>query len=390
MAMSIMTNATAMAALRTLNATQRQLSDTQGRIESGYRINSARQDASSFAIAQGMRSDISGLKATKETLAIGVSTIEVASAAAKRISDQLIELQNAIVKGQADNLDTVIIQRDVDNRLQALQAIADGAQFNGVNLLKGDNIDVLVGLNRTDAVTLDVSFYNVSTGGGTADLAGLGLQGLQLDQSAFKMTTSQSLALSSGNTFEIAYDIDGDGVADRTAVFELTNGGALTTSVSASTSVFGIVLTATDSTLTRFGKLVDSINSAGLGFAIDLQNDGTISVKGGNIAAVTTDIAGVGAATTTAGAIDAIDVAQRMMKDIMANLGSAANRLDAQADFVQELQDNLNIGVSTLVDADLAAESAKLSALQTREQLSIQSLSIANQAAQSILSLFRS
>ena len=54
-----------------------------------------------------------------------------------------------------------------------------------------------------------------------------------------------------------------------------------------------------------------------------------------------------------------------------------------------KLSDELNTGIGNLVDADLAKESAKLQALQTKQQLGIQALSIANSAPQSILSLFR-
>ncbi|MBC7668719.1 MAG: flagellin, partial [Gemmatimonadaceae bacterium] len=57
--------------------------------------------------------------------------------------------------------------------------------------------------------------------------------------------------------------------------------------------------------------------------------------------------------------------------------------------FVGKLQDSLDAGVGNLVDADLAKESAKLQSLQTKQQLGVQALSIANQSSSSILSLFR-
>jgi flagellin len=63
--------------------------------------------------------------------------------------------------------------------------------------------------------------------------------------------------------------------------------------------------------------------------------------------------------------------------------------LAGQLSFVSKLQDSLNTGISNLVDADMAAESAKLQALQTKQQLGIQALSIANQSTSSVLSLFR-
>ncbi|WP_268865013.1 flagellin, partial [Brevundimonas mediterranea] len=57
--------------------------------------------------------------------------------------------------------------------------------------------------------------------------------------------------------------------------------------------------------------------------------------------------------------------------------------------FTNKLQDSIEAGVGNLVDADLAKESAKLTALQTKQQLGVQALSIANSASQTLLSLFR-
>jgi len=61
-----------------------------------------------------------------------------------------------------------------------------------------------------------------------------------------------------------------------------------------------------------------------------------------------------------------------------------------QEDFVSTISDSVDSGVERLVDADMEAESSRLSALQTQQQLAVQSLSIANSAPQNILSLFRS
>ncbi len=72
-----------------------------------------------------------------------------------------------------------------------------------------------------------------------------------------------------------------------------------------------------------------------------------------------------------------------------ANFGSAQGRIDTQSTFISNLTDSLKAGIGALVDADLEAASARLQALQVQQQLGIQSLSIANQSPQSILSLFR-
>jgi len=73
----------------------------------------------------------------------------------------------------------------------------------------------------------------------------------------------------------------------------------------------------------------------------------------------------------------------------LATWGAGAKRLQVQGSFVSKLQDALNTGIGSLVDADLSAESAKLQSLQVKQQLGIQALSIANSGTQAALSMFR-
>lgn len=88
-------------------------------------------------------------------------------------------------------------------------------------------------------------------------------------------------------------------------------------------------------------------------------------------------------------ALDAIDVMINLATTAAASFGSAQSRIEIQNDFVSKLSDSLKSGIGSLVDADMEAASARLQALQTQQQLGVQSLSIANQAPQTILSLFR-
>jgi len=71
------------------------------------------------------------------------------------------------------------------------------------------------------------------------------------------------------------------------------------------------------------------------------------------------------------------------------SLGITENTLDGQMQFIESLTDTLDSGVSSMVDADMEEEAARLQAYQVQQQLATQSLSIANQAPQNILSLFR-
>ncbi len=84
-----------------------------------------------------------------------------------------------------------------------------------------------------------------------------------------------------------------------------------------------------------------------------------------------------------------IDTSIANLSDSQTRLGAGAKALQTQRDFTSVIQDSLEVGIGNLVDADLARESAKLQALQVKQQLGLQALSIANGQPQSILSLFQ-
>ena len=73
----------------------------------------------------------------------------------------------------------------------------------------------------------------------------------------------------------------------------------------------------------------------------------------------------------------------------LAELGAAAKQIERHTVFVSKLSDSLESGIGNLVDADLAKESARLTALQTKQQLGVQALSIANSSSSVLLGLFR-
>ncbi|MGK2284495.1 flagellin [Pedomonas sp. V897] len=95
------------------------------------------------------------------------------------------------------------------------------------------------------------------------------------------------------------------------------------------------------------------------------------------------------AAENARASADKVNAAIDEMKSVLSTLGSASRQISAQQEFTTKLTDTIEAGIGNLVDADLAKESARLQALQTKQQLGLQALAIANQAPQTILSLFR-
>src|SRR5690606_18799629 len=117
-----------------------------------------------------------------------------------------------------------------------------------------------------------------------------------------------------------------------------------------------------------------------------IDADGTATTAGSGTAIALS-------ATTTDPQVDdmirVVDSILTQMTDAASNLGAVKTRVSMQEDFVANLMDSIKQGVGRLVDADMNEESTRLKALQTQQQLGIQSLSIANTNSQNILSLFQ-
>ncbi len=112
-----------------------------------------------------------------------------------------------------------------------------------------------------------------------------------------------------------------------------------------------------------------------------------LSLGGANVTLAAT--ATIGTSTLAASALTTINTSIDNVSSALARLGTGSNSLSTHLKFVGKLQDTLEVGVGNLVDADLAKESARLQALQTKQQLGVQALSIANSSTSILLGLFR-
>ncbi|MDB5453673.1 MAG: flagellin [Caulobacteraceae bacterium] len=113
----------------------------------------------------------------------------------------------------------------------------------------------------------------------------------------------------------------------------------------------------------------------------------SLALGGANVTVATTGT--IGTVTTATAMIATVNTSIDLVGAALAKLGTGSKALDAHLTFISKLQDALDAGVGNLVDADLAKESARLQALQTKQQLGIQALSIANSSSSSLLGLFR-
>ena len=270
---SVNTNVGAMIALQNLNVTNGDLMTTQGRINTGKRIASAKDNGAIWAIAQNQRATANSLNAVRESLQRGQSTVDVAISAGETVSELLLQMKEKALAASDTTLDsnsrTALNDDFVSLRDQITKAV-DNAEFNGANMVEASGTTVAALANADASSVITIAAQDLS-------LTGIGL------------TATSSLG------------------------------------------------TASDAT-----ALITTLNSAITGVSSKLSK-----------------------------------------------LGTGSKSLASHMNFVNKLQDTLEAGVGNLVDADLAKESAKLQAQQTKQQLGIQALSIANQSSSVLLGLFR-
>ncbi|MEL7028082.1 MAG: flagellin, partial [Pseudomonadota bacterium] len=95
--MSVHTNAGAMMALQALSGTNREVEEVQNRINTGFKVIGAEDNAAIYAIAQNMRADVGALNAVDQSLNRAISISDVALAAGEAISDLLVQMKEKVI-----------------------------------------------------------------------------------------------------------------------------------------------------------------------------------------------------------------------------------------------------------------------------------------------------
>jgi flagellin len=135
---SINTNVGALVALRNLSATNTLLEATQNRVSTGYKVIGPRDDASSFAIAQGLRADIKAFDAVQQALSSGRGVVAAAIAGANSISDLMADVKKKVIEASNPaNTSTQqsILAADFNSMLSQLNTFVTNAVYNGRNLI---------------------------------------------------------------------------------------------------------------------------------------------------------------------------------------------------------------------------------------------------------------
>jgi len=270
---SIVTNASAFVALRNMTNINQAMQTTQNRVSTGLRVASALDDASNFAIAQGIRTELKAYQAVTQGLNNTKGIGKVALAGATGVSNLLGDIRAKMTELANEGITAAqrtILSSDFTKLMSQAGNFIANADFNGVNVLE---------TAQTSITTLS----NLNAGSIT-----LNKQDLQ--------TTAAALA------------------------------------------------------------------------AISVATGATITSS-----AITSEFAALETAVNTA----------------LGGLGADVRALNLQTDFLSDISSATEEGLGNMIDADMARESARMTALQVQQQLSVQTLGIINQAPQSLLGLFR-
>lgn len=406
---SVLTNKGAMIALETLRGINKNLATVQSEISTGKKISTSTDNAAIWSIATVMESDVNAFAQITDSLNLGSATVGVAQSAANQVTNLLQDAKALIVAANDASVtddDRQKYQTDINELRGTINNIVDAASFNGQNLLKGTgSVQVLSSLNRQDDGTvtagrITVNRQNLSAN--AADLTAVTTGALSATTSATNVAENSGTAtitVSAGTTTEdgTVYSLTVGGTdVEYTAVSGLDQDAiaaglseAINTALDEADSAVKDTLTATSS-----GGVVTLTNTAAATTGPTNQNDATITnatVAAGTPAGGLNGLADIDITTVEGAesALSGIDALLQTAIDATADFGSKQKRIDNQNEFIITLTNSLKTGVGAMTDANLEEASARLQSLQVQQQLGTQSLSIANQAPQALLSLFQ-
>src|ERR1700761_9499942 len=196
MSFSVNTNTGAMTALQYLQQTQGQLDQTQGAINSGLKVATAKDDGAIYAIAQNQRGALAGYESVINSLNNGSSAVDVALSAGQSISDLLIQMKQQALSAADPSLDTAsrqALNANFSALLGQITTIVNNAVFNNFNLVNGSTheIEALASADGTRRVTTQAE--NMSLSGSIVTIKSTASISTQAKASALIATLQTSL-----------------------------------------------------------------------------------------------------------------------------------------------------------------------------------------------------
>ena len=328
--------------LLSLQQTQSLMDTTQERLSTGKKVNSAIDNPSSYYTAQSLTNRASDLSSLLDSMGQAVQTIQAANEGIEAITEFASQAKaianSANDTSEIDSIENYVTQ--YDEILKQIDGIAKDSGYKGVNLLGGEDQELKVVFNEDRSSSLTVKGDDASSKG-------------------LKVNTVDGKWIKSTETTAEAY--------------------AKSKEITAGKYVYGA-----DNKVYKVESTIAASNDKEIA---DLVKDGSLvateyTTTDGNFKEVNIDKDAISKSITQ------VEDAVSKLRNMASVFGNNYSIVENREEFTENLINVLEEGADKLTLADMNEESANMLALQTRQQLAINSLSLASQAAQSVLSLF--
>ncbi len=349
MALTINTNISSLIAQRSLTSATNQLNQALERMSTGYKINSSKDDAAGYSIAEQWTTQISSLDVAADNAAIGSDLLTTAEQSYSLLSDHLQrirDLTEQAANGTYASASLKAIQAEIYARLDEINRVAANSEFNGIKLMSYIENGNPAGTGMTsNGINLQVGLYSDAN------------SVINLSVDLFRSATISGLFSLTSETTVINRDGRGDPKEDIFSLQDILDGAGAET----------ITNLKTEDQLRQFAAAC-----AGLYY------------EGDDVYHMLSDEGLDYGASAMLGFIDnAIDI----ISDRVTRIGAAQNRIESAMSALDVQSQNLTSSLSTLKDADVAEESSSYIQAQILQQASATLLSTANQTPSIALNL---
>jgi len=407
--MVVATNVLALNSHRNLKTIGTMQTKSSARLSSGYKINSAADDAAGLAISEKMRSQIRGLDQASKNTQDGVSLIQTAEGGMQEIDNMLQrirELVNSAANDTNENNyvgtgDRTKIQDEINQLISEIDSMKDRVEFNKKKVLNGTYANVSV---QIKTVSAQLGRYRVITGAGGSKITGLS-QAVQKANAG--VGSIQGKIAGIGASIDILTTMGSSatvirGLEKRLSTEINTNLKAAKTALASVTTYYNQVVTmdkiATGLSIQKQG--LNSIASKGtttLHFQIGANANQSLML---NIGSFDTQVLGIGdgkgnsalnieksSGAQITGYLSVLDNALSYVTSERSKMGAAQNRLEYTQKSLDVSSENLSAAESRIRDTDMAKEMMTLTKANVLQQAATSMLAQANQAPQNVLQL---
>lgn len=387
--MRIQHNISALNASNKLKINENSISKNIAKLSSGYRINSAADDAAGLAVSEKMRAQINGLNQAQDNTKNGISLIQTAegglnetSAILQRMNTLATESSNGTYQNAPDRAN---LQKEVNSLASEIDRISTSTNFNQINLLDGS----LGGYSASGITFSSTGIQNMTlTGGNITSVA------FSVEYTAASTTLAMTAPTVTGVTFTTTADLNKVKAGDS-VVFKAVIGTS--TSVEDAKKYKGMELTVVmgKGTLADVANGPETFAQGGslLTFQIGADNTddqrATLSINDMSAKGLGIDTLSVATQDDAQQAIDTIKNAVNTVSTTRADLGALQNELEHTSNNLSTMGENLTSAESTIRDVDMTDEYVQYSKNQILSQAANAMLAQANTQPQNVLSLIK-